>query len=261
MGAVYLAHDTELDRDVAVKISNAAFPDTPLDDRLQAEARVLARLEHPGIVPVHDAGRLPDGRRFYVMKYVRGDTLAAALPALPRGRRRDVFDRIVETVAFAHAAGRAHGDLQPANIMIGTYGEVLVLDWGVAALENPAGVRMGTPGFMAPEQERGATSIGARADVYALGALFTWMTAGDPPAPRRLRAIAAKCLAADPAARYAHAGDLAADLARERDGLAVVAAPETWVDRAGRWLGKYRTFVLLVLAYLLMRTLFAILQR
>ena len=262
MGAVYAAHDARLDRDVAVKVSNAVAADTALDARLAAEARVLARLEHPGIVPVHDAGRLPDGRLFYVMKLVRGQTLAAARDTLGAARKRDVFERIVEAAAFAHAAGIAHGDLQPANIMIGTYGEVLVLDWGVAALDHAAGLRAGTPGFMAPEQERGeAGAIGPPSDVYALGALFTWMTTGDRPGPKRLRAIVTRCLAPLPSDRYAHAGALADDLVRERDGRPVFAYPETWIDRAWRWLGRYRTFVLLVLAYLLMRTLFAVLQR
>jgi serine/threonine-protein kinase len=265
MGAVYSARDTVLDRDVAIKVSNAVVPDTTLDERLRAEARVLARLEHPGIVPVHDAGRLEDGRLFYVMKLVRGQTLAAARSSLTAARLRDVFERIVDAVAFAHAAGIWHGDLQPANVMIGTYGEVLVLDWGAAAIAGVAGQRIGTPGFMAPEQERGDTAaLGTAADVYALGALFTWMVDGrlaGRRGPKRLRAIVAKCLASDPAARYPHAGALADDLARERDGLAVTAWRETPWDRLLRWGARYRTFILLVLAYLVMRTLFAFLQR
>ena len=139
MGAVYAAHDTVLDREVAIKVSNAIAPATGLDARLREEAQVLARLEHPGIVPVHDAGVQDDGRIFYVMKLVRGDTLAAHLPGLSgEASKLAILERVVDTVAFAHSAGIVHRDLKPANVMIGSFGEVLVLDWGVAKI-------MGTP--------------------------------------------------------------------------------------------------------------------
>ena len=261
MGAVYAAHDVVLDREVAIKVSNAIVPATGLDARLREEAQVLARLEHPGIVPVHDAGVQDDGRMFYVMKLVRGDTLAAHLPQLAgESRKLAVFERVAETVAFAHAAGIVHRDLNPANVMIGSFGEVLVLDWGVAKIMGspPAtGLRVGTPGFMAPEQESGDTAdVGPRADVFALGALMGWMFAGEPLS-KRLRAIVTKCQAASPSDRYADAAALASDLQRYRDGLAVTAYRETWLDRAGRWFNRYRTFILLVLSYLVMRTLFA----
>ena len=156
MGAVYAARDTLLDRDVAIKVSNAVAAGTGLDQRLRDEALVLARLEHPGIVPIHDAGVLADGRLFYVMKLVRGETLATYLTRLTgEPRKLAIFERVVETVAFAHAAGIVHRDLKPENIMVGSFGEVLVLDWGLAkVLGGPAatGLRAGTPGFMAPEQ-------------------------------------------------------------------------------------------------------------
>jgi serine/threonine protein kinase len=297
MGTVYAARDELLDRDVALKVSNSAVVESDLEQRLQQEARVLARLEHPGIVPVHDAGILGDGRLFYVMKLVRGRTLTEALD----GRRDEtlvlsIFERIAETVAFAHAAGIVHRDLKPSNVMVGRFGEVLVLDWGVAKLlgDRPApapraagarpgaggtegGTRIGTPGFMSPEQQRGRQDVGAAADVYSLGALLTWMLAGATPESRddaikrlravtptpskRLIAVAAKCLSADPEDRYADAGALVADLARFRAGEAVTAHRETPLDRVERWFNSYRAAILLVLAYLVMRTLFAVFSR
>ena len=122
MGTVYLAVDTELGREVALKVPNASDA-VLLERRLEAEARVLASLEHPGIVPIHDAGRLADGRAFYVMKHVRGRTLGAHMAAVrdPADRLR-VFERICEPVAFAHANGCIHRDLKPENVMVGAFG-------------------------------------------------------------------------------------------------------------------------------------------
>jgi eukaryotic-like serine/threonine-protein kinase len=277
MGTVYVARDTLLDRDVAVKVSNAPAAGTGLDERLRQEAQVLARLEHPGIVPVHDAGLLGDGRLFYVMKLVHGDTLSTHIARLHgESAMLGVFERVAETMAFAHAAGVVHRDLKPSNVMAGRFGEVLVLDWGVAkVLETDAlaGTRVGTPGFMSPEQTRGESATGTASDVFALGALLYWMLTGGTPGTRedasrqlralpdrppvRLRAIVLKCLAPDVSERYAHAGDLAADLARYRAGQPVLAHRETALERFGHWFIKYRTFILLVTAYLVMRAMFA----
>ena len=170
MGTVYRATDDLLARDVAVKIPNG-FGTAAVAARLQTEAAALARLEHPGIVPIHDAGRLADGRLFYVMKLVRGKTLEAHLADRPGlSDRLGIFERICEPVAFAHALGFVHRDLKPENVMLGAFGEVLVMDWGAALLtdagENPDpgppalsrerqtedGTAIGTRGFMAPEQ-------------------------------------------------------------------------------------------------------------
>jgi serine/threonine protein kinase len=132
MGTVYLALDEELGREVAIKIPNA-LASANLERRLRNEARVLARLEHPGIVPIHDAGRLADGRLFYVMKRVRGRTLGEHLRDNPDlNERLRLFERICEPVAFAHAQGFIHRDLTPGNVMVGAFGEVMVMDWGVA---------------------------------------------------------------------------------------------------------------------------------
>jgi eukaryotic-like serine/threonine-protein kinase len=303
MGSVYAARDEQLGREVAIKVSNAAAPADDLDQRLRREAKVLARLEHPGIVPVHDAGLLDDGRWFYVMKLVRGETLADHAASLEHeAARLVVFERVAETVAFAHAAGIVHRDLKPSNVMVGQFGEVLVLDWGVARVlarvdrdGRPAagaagrhldgagdgtsgGTRMGTAGFMAPEQAHGDSSnAGPPADVYALGAMLFWMWTGSAapadldevsrslgaasPAPsKRLAAMISKSLSAAPADRYASAKELVDDLARYRQGAAVSAYRETTFERAGRWLIRYQTFVWLVLSYLVMRVAFAFLR-
>lgn len=303
MGSVYAARDEQLGREVAIKVSNAVAPTDDLDQRLRQEARVLARLEHPGIVPVHDAGLLDDGRWFYVMKLVRGETLADHAASLEHeATRLVVFERVAETVAFAHAAGIVHRDLKPSNVMVGQFGEVLVLDWGVARVlaradresgaaargadrrpDGPidgtaGGTRLGTAGFMAPEQAHGDSSnAGPPADVYALGALLFWMWTGSAaptdindvsrclgatsPAPsKRLAAIIRKCLAQAPGDRYASAAELMDDLARYRQGSSVSAHRESAIERAGRWLIRYQTFVWLVLAYLVMRVAFAFLR-
>jgi serine/threonine protein kinase len=138
MGSVFLAEDVELRRRVAIKAPHDAGLDPLSNERMLREARVIARLEHPGIAPVHDLGTLPDGRPFYVMKLIRGQRLDELLSAdAPRSERLRVFERVCETVAFAHANGVIHRDLKPQNIMVGAFGEVLVLDWGVAKLLPP----------------------------------------------------------------------------------------------------------------------------
>jgi eukaryotic-like serine/threonine-protein kinase len=273
MGTVYVARDTLLDRAVAVKVSNAPAPGSGLDERLRQEAQVLARLEHPGLVPVHDAGLLGDGRLFYVMKLVHGETLTTHVARLQgESAMLGVFERVTETMAFAHEVGVVHRDLKPSNVMVGRFGEVLVLDWGVAkvlATDALSGTRVGTPGFMSPEQARGEAATGTASDVFALGALLFWMLTGETPGPRpedalrrirparRLAAIALKCLSSDASQRYARAGDLAADLSCYRAGQPVTAHRETALERFGHWFVKYRTFILLVAAYLVMRAMFA----
>ncbi len=204
MGVVYAARDRELDREVAVKVVAAEMADAETIARLRREARIIAHLEHPGIVPVHDVGTLPDGRVFYAMKLVTGKRLDALLrEGPPLGERLRLFLRICEAVAFAHAHGVIHRDLKPENVMVGPFGEVLVVDWGVAkhreevpeAEESAApaagrrsehdtahGTILGTPAYMAPEQARGEVDrVDARADVYALGALLYFLLTGRAP--------------------------------------------------------------------------------
>jgi serine/threonine protein kinase len=276
MATVYLASDRELDREVAVKVPHDEIG-SALESRLRIEARVLARLEHPGIVPIHDVGRLADGRLFYVMKLVRGRTLRAYIADLrDLSERLRVFERICEPVAFAHAHGCIHRDLKPENVMIGAFGEVMVMDWGVARVENAGdsgaedAIVVGTRGFMPPEQAQGIADVDARADVFGLGAILYFLLTGEDPGargvapisarrnvPRPLRAVCARALAADPGARYASVGALAEDVARYRAGAAVDAHRENLLERAARVGRAYRAAILLVLAYIVMRVFVA----
>src|SRR5262245_47896668 len=183
MGTVFEAEDTTLHRRVALKVIQPAeaFLDQTTFERLLDEARILATLEHPGIVPVHDAGVLPDGNVFYTMKFVQGhqlDVYAAANSSASDLLR--VFQKVCDAVAFAHAQGIVHRDLKPENTMVGTFGEVLVMDWGVATVLNgrrePAGTIVGTPAYMAPEQASGAVDeVDKRTDVFGLGAILQFL--------------------------------------------------------------------------------------
>jgi eukaryotic-like serine/threonine-protein kinase len=252
MGTVYVARDHILDRDVAVKVLDVADRKGSRARRLQREAHILARLDHPGIVPVHDAGSLEDGRAFYVMKLVKGRRLDQLIrDALPIATRLTVFDRILDAVAFAHAHGVVHRDLKPENVMVGGFGEVYVMDWGVAqdgGADAEAAV-VGTPGFMAPEQEL-ARDVDPRADIYALGILLAQVI-GDAPAA--LRAIAQKACHADASGRYQNVEAMAADLARFRNQDPVEAYRESAMERAVRLYRRYELPILLLVAYVVMR--------
>jgi eukaryotic-like serine/threonine-protein kinase len=252
MGTVYVARDQVLDRDVAVKVLDVADQSGSRAARLQKEAHILARLDHPGIVPVHDAGTLPDGRTFYVMKLVRGQRLDGLPRDTPLAAKLDMFSRVLEAVAFAHAHGVVHRDLKPANVMAGAFGEVYVMDWGVAQDAGADGERavVGTPGFMPPEQEQ-AHAVDARADVFALGAMLAQLIGGD--APRPLRAIAEKARTPDAGARYPDVESLAADLARFRNQDPVTAYHESPAERAVRLYRRYELPILLLVAYVVMR--------
>src|SRR5215204_3945985 len=137
MGTVYLAADRKLNRLVAIKVLNTPDVIDDLRNRMVREAQIIARLEHPGIVPVHDVGTLEDGRIFYAMKFVRGSRLDeyAGQGASLNDRLRK-FQAVCDAAGFAHAHGVLHRDLKPQNIMIGSFGEVLVLDWGVAKIKR-----------------------------------------------------------------------------------------------------------------------------
>ncbi|MGD9906187.1 MAG: serine/threonine-protein kinase [Vicinamibacterales bacterium] len=254
---VYAAWDHALDREVAVKVADAYRAATDTDVPLTREARILAALEHPGIVPVHDTGVTPDGRAFYVMTLVRGRSLAAAAAAVSVPARIGLFLKVCEAVAFAHARGVVHRDLKPQNVMVGPFGEVLVLDWGVAATaagEDGAGgppAVVGTPGFMPPEQAAGVSAVDERADVYALGALLDGLVG--PAAPRPLAAVVERARAVRREDRYAGVAALEADVRRYLDGLAVSAYAEPLVERVMRVVDRYRVPIGLVAAYMVMR--------
>lgn len=292
MGTVYLVEDRVLGREVALKVLSLPDSSGDMSARLLHEARLVARLEHPNIIPVHDAGTLPDGRVYYVMKFVRGKRLDEWRRDGPsRSAMLRLFQRVCEAVAFAHARGAIHRDLKPENIMVGPFGEALVMDWGVArALDREsegraetAGTILGTPAYMAPEQARGEVDrLDARTDVYALGAILYFLLGGRPPIeasspeellrrvigdrplslriidpgiPRALEAISAMAMAPDPGDRYATALQMAEDVDRQLDGLPVTAHPESLREKTVRVISNHRALVLLVLAYLVMRVL------
>lgn len=279
MGVVYRARDRHLDREVALKVVADDLP-AGAQDRLRREAETLAALEHPGIVPVHDLGVLPDGRPFYVMKLVRGETLAARTAAgLGRGEALRLFTRICETVAFAHAQGVIHRDLTPRNVMLGPFGDVLVLDWGLAKLTTSpraeaaggapggghvtgAGSAVGTPGYMAPEQAAGAADVDARADVYALGRILGGLVASDgDEVPAPLRSIVARASAPVPDQRYPGAAELSRDVVAYLDGAPVAAHREHLLERLARVARRHRVALSLIGVYLIVRLLLLVFLR
>jgi len=285
MGIVWRAEDLTLDREVAVKVLSAVPGGDDAGARFAREAKIIARLDHPGIVPIHDAGELSDGRVFYVMKLVRGARVDEWIEGAPAvAERLRLFEKVCDAVGFAHAHGVVHRDLKPQNVMVGAFGEVFVMDWGVAKLldsgpsderstgaggdgDTRDGVAVGTRGYMAPEQERGdAASVDSRADVYALGGLLRFLLTGrhpdqsdGEPLPRALAAVVDKATARDPESRYATVVELSVEVSRWLDGLRVEAHRESVVDRVGRWTRKYRVAIAVVGAYLVMRVILIVL--
>ncbi len=216
MGVVQRAHDTAFNRSLAVKVLLPGHAgDARLEQRFLEEAQVMGQLQHPGVPPVHDVGRLEDGRLFLAMKLIKGRTLADLLrerrsPAEDLPRFLAVFGQLCQAVAYAHSRGVLHRDLKPSNVMVGAFGEVQVMDWGLAkvlggerpaeqpaqeeksvintlrtatsGLETQAGAVVGTPAYMAPEQARGETDrLDERADVFGVGAILCSILTGGPP--------------------------------------------------------------------------------
>jgi len=218
MGAVLKGRDTDLGRDLAVKVLLDRHKDNPgLIRRFIEEAQIGGQLQHPGIVPVYELGCFDDRRPFFTMKLVKGHTLAALLarrpdPAHDRPHFLGVFEAVCQTMAYSHARGVIHRDLKPGNIMVGSFGEVQVMDWGLAKVlrtesvidqDTPeseretivqtarsssethashAGWVLGTPEYMPPEQARGELgAVDERADVFALGAILCEILTGQPP--------------------------------------------------------------------------------
>jgi serine/threonine protein kinase/Flp pilus assembly protein TadD len=209
MGEVLRGHDLHLGRDLAVKVLLKKYQGEPhLVQRFLAEARIHARLQHPGIVPLHEVGELPDRRPYFTMKLVEGRTLAGLLkeradPGRELPRFLGIFEQVCQAMAYAHSQEVIHRDLKPANVMVGAFGEVQVMDWGLAkaldrsgpvdaaaakpadngeAWETQPGAVMGTYAYMAPEQARGEVdSLDERCDVFGLGGILCEILTGHPP--------------------------------------------------------------------------------
>jgi serine/threonine-protein kinase len=219
LGEVFVARDTELNRDVALKEIQSQFAFDPgFRSRFQFEAEVTGGLEHPGIVPVYGLGHLPDGRPYYAMRFIRGDSLKEAIERFhaERGDKKDAgrgslelrkllrrFLDVCNAVDYAHSRGVLHRDIKPGNVMIGKHGETLVVDWGLAksigapepsgdsgdrtllplsasgSAETLPGQSLGTPAYMSPEQAAGDLArLGPRSDVYSLGAMLYYLLTG-----------------------------------------------------------------------------------
>jgi serine/threonine-protein kinase len=236
MGAILNAHDLSLGSDLVLKVLLEAYRDKPeLVRRFVEEAQIGGQLQHPGIVPVFELGRFPapDGRPYFAMKLVRGQSLGRLFerrpdPAHELPRYLAIFQAVCQAVAYAHARGVIHRDLKPSNVMVGSFGEVYVADWGLAkvlargdgadeaplgrdgepaiqtvrsepgsGLESEPGTVLGTPAYMAPEQARGEVkTLDERCDVFGLGAILCEILTGAPPfegaAPLEIRERAAR---------------------------------------------------------------------
>ena len=235
MGAVYRARQPSLDRDVAIKLlPPEAAADPAFAARFANEARILAQLQHPHIVAVHETGRTTAGHLFIVMEFVSGCDLAQLLAQgpLPTARALGIARAVCEALEFAHQHGVVHRDIKPANVLIAEDGAVKVADFGVARVRAETdetrltftGLALGTPDYMAPEQRQGG-EVDGRADLFSLGVMLYEMLTGElprgawqPPSHKsptnaHLDAVVEKAMQADPARRPRNATELRASLA------------------------------------------------
>lgn len=303
MGQVWLARDP-LDREVAFKdLRPERSANRQAVSRFVREGALTGLLEHPGIVPVYSAGKKADGGPFYAMRLVRGRTLTDAIREAHIARQdftspkfRDLLNSFVavcNAVAFAHSKGIIHRDLKPANVMVGDFGEVQVMDWGLAKrtgeggmttdesdgfepLLTHAGAIVGTPAYMAPEQAAGEPDEhDERTDVFGLGAILYEILTGkapfashqedrgnaipprrrNPSVPAALEAICLRATAVRGGARYQSAQALAADVRRWLADEAVSARRDAFPVRAMRWGRQHRTFVSTAAAALVVATI------
>ena len=282
LGTVSRARDKELGRNVAIK--ELIKRGDPGEQRFLREALITARLEHPGIVPIHEAGQWPDGTPFYVMKLVAGQSLKDMIADCGSVERRmglvPHVIAVAEAVAYAHKRKIIHRDLKPANVIVGDFGETVVIDWGLAKdLSEPddvaieelphrtnalddltaTGMVLGTPLYMAPEQWRGE-AVDQRADVFAIGAMLWELCSvhrvppNEPDRRKRLLrdanvdpdliAIIDKALDPDRERRYRDAGQLAADLRAFTSGARIASRRYSPVGIFAHWIRRHRALTI-----------------
>jgi tetratricopeptide (TPR) repeat protein/tRNA A-37 threonylcarbamoyl transferase component Bud32 len=312
VGRISIAHDAQLQREVVLKeIQEEFLEDQENLNRFVVEAQITGRLEHPGVAPVYSLGAFPDGRPYYVMRFIRGRSLSHAIEHFHRMYgSSDSSQKIIEmrkllrhfldacnTIEYAHNRGVIHRDIKPDNIMLGRYGETIVVDWGLAkpldetdrslspepatigairrcsladTSETQAGVVIGTPEYMSPEQAEGVQPrVGPASDVYSLGAtLYSILTGRAPIAgndvgevlrrvrtgnypgaravdsaiPVHLEAICRMAMALKPEDRYASPRRLADDVERWMADQPVAAYPESLRERGLRWARRHRAW-------------------
>lgn len=304
MKAVLLVHDMDTDREVAMAMM-PDFKDRSKEDidRFICEARLTARLEHPNIIPVYDMGLDENGAPFFTMKYLRGESLSqyltkvrehdpAAESAYTTDRLLQIYLRVCNAILFAHSRRVLHLDIKPNNVSLGDYGEVSVLDWGLAAemetgrdgtRQLSRGIYKGTPGFMSPEQIVGGRKLDERADIYSLGALLYAMltlhhplpgekpdeileatlqnripppseAAPDRDIPAALEAIVVKAMAFRPEDRYASVAELKADVNSFREGFAPRAENASALRRTALFFNRHLMVTVLAAIILILLT-------
>ena len=272
MGVVYRARQQSLSREIALKmILGGQLADPEAVRRFHFEAESAARLSHPGIVPIYDVGE-HDGRHYFTMKLIEGDPLGAVADRYADPMEAaSLVGRVADAMHHAHQRGILHRDLKPSNILIDRGGSPIVTDFGLARVaertddDEPltqSGAVVGTPGFMSPEQARG-DAVTAAADIYSLGAILYRLLCGRPPhsganvmatllsvahdepdppssinaeVPRDLELIVSKCLAKEPAERYASAAELARDLRAVRAGEPLIVRPPSAWELMRNWM-------------------------
>ena len=276
MGVVYRARQIALNREVAIKmILSGQFANDDEMERFYAEAEAAANLNHPNIVTIYEIGEV-DGRHFFSMEYVPGDSLADLVRErpLPPRRAADYVHGICEAVQLAHDNGILHRDIKPANVLVNKKDIPLVTDFGLAKQVHQKsemtmeGSVLGTPSYMPPEQARGnLEEVDARSDIYAIGATLYQLLTGNPPfaaasvyetirqvlnkeptdpqdrnpdIPQDLATIIMKCLQKSPDKRYQSALELQEELQRFLQGMPILARPIGSIERLTRWCARNR---------------------